>query len=365
MRNAVIVLAKRTVIGKKGGYFKDIPPEDLASIVIKDIIKTSKISPKLIDDVILGNVVGPGGNIARLSALKANLPISIPGLTIDRQCGSGLEAIRLACYLVKSGASNCILAGGVESCSLSPYDKRARFSPEEIGDPDMGVGAENVAEIYNITREMQDEFAISSYKKTLNSLENNAFIDEIVSIDDRYLRDEGIKEGLDYERLIKKVRPIFKKNGTVTLGNSCGVNDGASIVLVMEENMAKEMGFRKMIRFVDAEVCGVNPNLPGIGPVPAVNKLLEKVKLTKEDIDLVEFNEAFSAQVVASIKALNIPFEKVNVGGGAISIGHPYGASGAILVTRLFTELNTKNKRYGLATLGIGGGMGIACLFER
>ncbi|MDR7073412.1 acetyl-CoA C-acyltransferase [Fictibacillus barbaricus] len=363
MNTAVIIDAKRTVIGKKDGYFKDVPPEKLAAAVIQAILKENNIPSHLVSDVILGNTVGPGGNLARLSALTAELPVTVPGFTVDRQCGSGLEAINLACRLIQSGAGDIYIAGGVESASTSTYPKRARFSPNAIGDPDMGAGAEKVAEFYGITREIQDEFALLSYKKTHHSIEKGRFTREVVPFEDVPLIDEGIKPISTLERIIKRSRPAFKENGTVTAANSCAVNDGASAVLMMSEEKAKELGLRPKLKFIDSVASGVDPNLPGIGPVPAVESLLQRNSKTVEEIDVFELNEAFASQVVASAQELHIPWDKLNKGGGAIAFGHPYGASGAILVTSLLREM-TAHDRYGIATLGIGGGLGIAALFE-
>ncbi|EJQ97659.1 acetyl-CoA C-acyltransferase [Bacillus cereus] len=360
MNRAVIVEAKRTPIGKKNGMLKDYEVQQLVAPLLTFL---SKGIEREIDDVILGNVVGPGGNVARLSALEAGLGYHIPGVTIDRQCGAGLEAVRTACHLIQGGAGNCYIAGGVESTSTSPFQKRARFSPETIGDPDMGVAAEYVAERYNITREMQDEYACLSYNRTLQALENGYIQDEILSLNG--LLDESIKREMNYERMIKRTKPVFLQNGTVTAGNSCGVNDGACAVLVMEEGQARKLGYKPVLRFVRSAVVGVDPNLPGTGPIFAVQKLLREMNLVIEDIDCIEMNEAFAAKVVACAQTLQIPYEKLNVNGGAIALGHPYGASGAMLVTRLFYQAKREHMKYGIATLGIGGGIGLALLFEK
>ena len=361
MTRAVIVKAKRTVIGKKGGLLKDYPPEQLAAAVIKELVQDL---PDQVDDIILGNVVGPGGNMARLSSLESGLPFSVPGVTIDRQCGSGLEAIRLACHLIQGGAGHIFIAGGVESTSQSPYEKRARFSPERFGDPEMGMAAEYVAEKYGITRQMQDEYARLSYERALHSLQEGFFLDELVPIDDLPLQDEGLNPKQNYERMLRRLSPCFKENGTVTLGNCCGINDGAAAVLIMSEDKAKELGYQPILRFVDSVVTGVNPNYPGTGPIPAVSQILSRHSLTIQDIDLFELNEAFASKVVACAKELSIPYDKLNVEGGAIALGHPYGASGAILVTRLFYEVQRYKTNYSVSTIGIGGGIGIAVLWE-
>lgn len=374
----VIVMAKRTPVGKMGGMFKTVPPEKLAAAVIKAIIEESGIDPAEIDEVIFGNAVGPGGNIARLSLLTAGLPEQVPGVTVDRQCGSGLEAVNLACRLVQSGAGDIYIAGGVESTSLAPwkiekpvslYDMRgpkiftrAKFSPDTSGDPEMGEAAENVAEAFNISREEQDWFAWKSHQKAVAAMKEGRFQNEIVEVNG-FIKDECPKEKLSLERLAA-MKPVFKENGTVTVGNSCPLNDGACAVLVMSERKCKELKLKPALKFVDCTSAGVDPKLLGIGPVPAVQKLLARNRLKMADIDLVEFNEAFASQVLASAKELNIPQEKLNVGGGALAIGHPYGASGAILVARLCTEMKRIKGKRAIATLGIGGGLGIAALYE-
>jgi acetyl-CoA C-acetyltransferase len=378
MNEAVIVTAKRTAVGKSGGMFKNIPPEQLTAPLIQHILEECHLDPLSINEVILGNAVGPGGNVARLCSLAAGLPVSIPAVTVDRQCGSGLEAINLAARLVQAGAGDIYLAGGVESTSLAPWKlakpaslhdpqgpqlfMRARFSPAEIGDPDMGLAAENVAEAYNISRQAQDEFAYQSQLKAVHSTENGLFADEIIPIKG-HTADQCPRKNLTLDRL-GTLPPIFKENGTVTAGNACPINDGASIVLVMSLAKCKELGLKPVLRFVDAVSSGVDPNYLGIGPVPAVTRLLRRQNLAVNDLDIVEFNEAFASQVIASLQELHIPYEMVNRNGGALAIGHPYGASGAILMTRLYTEMKRDNLKRGLATLGIGGGLGLATLVE-
>ncbi len=378
MKEAVIVTAKRTAVGKVGGMFKDIPPEHLVAPLIQRIVEEVQLDQTTIDEVILGNAVGPGGNLARLSSLTAGLPVSIPGVTVDRQCGSGLEAINLAARLVQAGAGDIYLAGGVESTSLAPWKiakptslyhpkgpelfTRARFSPDEIGDPDMGMAAENVAEAHQITREMQDEYAYNSHMKAVKAIQSGHFSEEIVPIAGM-TNDECPRKNTSLEKL-HSLPPVFKEKGTVTAGNACPMNDGAAVVLIMSVEKCHELGLQPTLRFVDAVSAGVDPNFLGIGPVPAVQKLFERQQLSSLDIDIVEFNEAFASQVLASLNALEIPLEKVNQNGGALAIGHPYGASGAILVTRLMTEMKRQRLKRGLATLGIGGGLGLATLFE-
>lgn len=319
-----------------------------------------------IDDIILGNVVGPGGNVARVSALEADLPLFVPGVTIDRQCSAGLEAIRMACYLVQGGAGNCYIAGGVESTSTSPFPSKARFAPDKIGDPDMGIAAENVAEKYSISKETQDQYALLSYSRSWESHSKGDFNQEIIPIGD-YAQDEVFSKKRKMEELLKRANPVFKKNGTVTAANSCGIHDGASAVLVMEENVAIKNGLKPVLRFVDSQVSGVHPNYPGAAPIPAIQDLLTRNNLTVADIDLFEINEAFSSKIIACSNELSIPTSKLNVCGGALSIGHPYGASGSILITRLFYEAQRRKQldmNYVLAAIGSGGGIGLAVLFE-
>lgn len=383
----VIVSAKRTAIGKYGGMLKEIPPEQLAAEVIKAVLDEIAVPSGEIDDVILGNAVGPGGNIARLSALHSLLPMEIPGVTVDRQCGSGLEAINMASRLIQSGAGEIYLAGGVESTSRAPWKiekplslygrglpnflNRARFSPDFIGDPDMGTAANNVAEKYGITRREQDLYSLESHRKAVASTRIGRFRSEIVPLSivvDGELKIVDTDECPRPDTMIEKLSalpPAFGQDGTVTAGNSCPINDGASIVLIMSLEKALSLQITPVMKFIDSTVVGVDPNYLGIGPVPAVNKLLDRNRITIQDIDIVEFNEAFASQVLASIRQLNIPTEIVNVGGGALALGHPYGASGAILVTRMFSEMQRTNALRGVTTLGIGGGLGLATLWEK
>ncbi|MFC7062430.1 thiolase family protein [Halobacillus seohaensis] len=376
MQDVVIVKAKRTPIGKLGGVLSRVPPEQLMQPILKSL--TKDINPAEIDDVILGNVVGPGGNMARLSLLTAGLPMTVPGVTIDRQCGSGLEAINMAARLVQAGAGEIYIAGGVESTSLAPWKikkpasihnpngpefyTRARFSPDSIGDPEMGEAAENVAEHYNITREEQDDFAFHSQQKAVMAQRNGEFDEEILPVEG-IDTDECPRPNMSLKKLAR-LKPVFRQGGTVTAGNACPMNDGAAAVLIMSLEKCRSLGLKPLARFVDSTSAGVDPNLLGIGPIPAIEKLWKRQNLSEKDIDLMEFNEAFASQVIASLNSLGIPFEKVNRSGGALALGHPYGASGAILVTRLMTELGRGNASRGIATLGIGGGLGLATLFE-
>lgn len=375
-----MVMAKRTPIGKIGGQFSTLEPEQLLAPVIRHIVSESQVPPEWIDDVIIGNVVGPGGNIARVAALEAGLPVTVPGLTIDRQCGSGLEAIHLAARLIQSGAGEVYLAGGVESTSRAPWKMfkpetltgtprlytRAPFTPSVYGDPDMGLAAENVARKYGISREEQDLYALNSHRKAVRAKQTGRFRQEIVPLQVNghwVAEDECPRADTSLDKL-QRLKPVFLDQGTVTAGNACPVNDGAALVLLMSRDKCEQLNLRPVLRFVDAQAAGVDPEYLGIGPVPAVNRLLSRRQLGITDLDAIEFNEAFASQVLASLGELQIPQDKVNPGGGALALGHPYGASGAILITRLFAEMLQNPFKRGIATLGIGGGMGLAVLVE-
>ncbi|OMD70538.1 acetyl-CoA acetyltransferase [Paenibacillus odorifer] len=380
MIEAVIVMAKRTPVGRMGGLLSTLEPEALLAPLIQHIVAETNLPKELIDDVIIGNVVGPGGNIARVAALEAGLPVSVPGVTVDRQCGSGLEAINIAARLIQSGAGEIYLAGGVESTSRAPWKMakpqtlmgvpqlytRAHFTPSSYGDPDMGIAAENVARKYGISREEQDQYALKSHQKAVHAQQSDRFQQEIVplQVEGQWVNtDECPRANTSLDKL-QKLPPIFEEKGTVTAGNACPINDGAALLLMMSREKCQQLKLTPILRVVDAQAAGVDPNYLGMGPVPAVQKVLKRQKLTVADLDIVEFNEAFASQVLASLNELQIPQEKVNLGGGALAIGHPYGASGAILMTRLCAEMQHAPYQRGLATLGIGGGIGLATLVE-
>jgi len=385
----VIVEAYRTAVGKAYGMFATLPMEALLAPLFQKILSHSKIDAAQIDEVILGNATGGGGNIARLAALHAGLPPSVPAVTVDRQCGSGLEAIINACRLVQAGAGECFIAGGVESVSTAPWRvekptslkqmprfyARARFSPDEIGDPEMGFAAENVAVKCAISRQRQDNFALRSHQRAVEAIKNGRFTDEIVPVEVEgkpLSMDECPRHNASFSAL-EKLSPVFIEGGTVTAGNCCPLNDGASLVLIMSRKKAIEMGYTRGLRFVDACSAGVDPNLLGLGPVPATQKLRTRQSaLNIENISVIEFNEAFAAQVLGSIDALNIDEIRINLQGGAIALGHPYGASGGIMVTRIFSQLirqksakeNAADPQFAMAMLGIAGGLGLSAMFK-
>ena len=386
-RDAVIVSAVRTAIAKQGGALASLPAHVYGGEVLKEAVRRAKVDPETIDDVIMGNVLSGGGNIARLTALQAGLPISTPGLTIDRQCGSGINAVVLAAQAIRSGAGDIYVAGGVESMTRAPYLMerperpyssappkwhRMQHAPKEIGSPPMGVTAENLANQYQISREEQDAFAYSSQQKMGTAMEKGLFDEQIVPIKVPvrkgepivFDKDEHPRPNTNLEAL-SKLPPVFAKEGTVTAGSSSGLNDAASALVVMSREKAEELGLTPLAVVRESAVAGVDPNIMGIGPVPATKKVMEKSGLTLDDMDLIELNEAFAAQALACVKELSINLEKLNVNGGAISHGHPLGATGGILVGKAVYELNRSGGRYGLVTACIGGGQGIAVILER
>ncbi|WCG82655.1 thiolase family protein [Pectobacterium sp. A5351] len=382
----IIVNAYRTPVGRAYGCLSGLSVIDLLVPLIKKLISGSELAPIAVDEVFIGNVTGCNGNIARLAALSAGLPLEVPGVTIDRQCGSGLEAIIQAARFIQAGAGDCYIAGGVESVSTAPWRiekpsspknlpqfyNRSRFSPEEIGDPEMGVAAENVAEKCAITRERQDHFALRSHQRAVSSAINGVFNEEIVPLsvgNQSISADECPRPSTSFEAL-SSLPSAFVLGGTVTAGNACPLNDGASLVLIMSRKKAREYGYSTGLRFLDSASAGVDPNYLGLGPVASTKKLLSRQpSLQMSMINVIEFNEAFASQVLGSLDALGVDEHKVNRQGGAIALGHPYGASGSILVTRLFSQLirapqHQADKQYAMAMLGIAGGLGLTSLFD-
>ncbi|WP_026582507.1 thiolase family protein [Bacillus sp. J33] len=386
-RDAVILSAVRTAIGKQGGALASVPAHVFGAEVLKEAVRRANIAPEAIDDVIMGNVISGGGNIARLTALQAGLSIELPGMTIDRQCGSGINAVNLAAQAIRAGEGDIYIAGGIESMSRAPYlldrpekpyspvpprFRKSQLSPKEIGDPPMGITAENLAEKYSISREEQDEFSLLSQRKMASAMEAGRFDEQIVPITIPakkgealiFKKDEHPRPQTTLEAL-SRLQPAFLQDGTVTAGSSSGLNDAASVLVVTSREKAAELGVKPLAVIREQALAGVDPNIMGIGPVPAVKKVLEKSGLTLDDIDLIEINEAFAAQVIACNRELNMNLEKVNVNGGAIAHGHPLGATGAILITKAVYELERRGGRYALITACIGGGQGIATIIER
>ncbi|WP_099352872.1 thiolase family protein [Fredinandcohnia onubensis] len=398
MREAVIIDAVRTPIGKLNGSLTSVRPDDLTAHVIKQLMARVDLDSSLIEDVLFGcaNQAGEDNrNVARMGLLLAGLPISIPGVTVNRLCGSGLEAVNQAAAAIKSGLGDVFIAGGTESMTRAPYVmmkpqvtsakgnqtlhdtmlgwRLVNPTMNEMYPPiSLGETAENVAEKYGISRAEQDELALSSQQKAAAAIQSGRFNDEIVpiGIPQRkgepllFREDEHVRTGTTLETLAK-LKPVFKKDGTVTAGNSSGINDGSSAILVMEKELAERLGLKPIARVVTSAVSGVHPDYMGIGPVPATRKALQRAGLTVDDLDLIEINEAFAAQSVACIKELELDMDKVNVNGGAIALGHPLGCSGARIVTTLVHEMQKRDVHYGLATMCIGVGQGIATIIEK
>ena len=386
-RDAVIVSAVRTAIGKQGGALASLPAHLYGGEVIKEAIKRVNLNPEMIDDVILGNVLSGGGNIARLTALQGGLSVNIPGLTIDRQCGSGINAAALAAQAIQSGAGDIYVAGGIESMSRAPYQyerpeqayssippryRKTLLAPEEIGNPGMGTTAENLAKKYDITRKEQDEYSLRSQLRMATAINEGRFDEQIVPISIPVRKGEPILFNKDEHprpnttlAALAKLSPAFQRDGTVTAGSSSGLNDAASAMVIMSREKAEELGIQPLATIKGSTVAGVDPNIMGIGPVPATKKLLEKLNLSLSDMDIIELNEAFAAQVIACDRELRIDPEKLNVNGGAIAHGHPLGATGAILITKAVYELKRSAGKFALITACIGGGQGISLVIER
>ena len=385
-RDVVIIDAVRTPIGSYKGSLKDIKADKLGSIVIKEIIKRSKINFDEIDEVILGQVLtaGCGQNPARLASVNAGIPISKPAHIINQVCGSGLRAVISGYQSIKLGESNNIISGGQESMSLAPhsifYRDEKKISEDRLLDTmvndglidafnnyHMGVTAENVAKKFNISRKEQDEFALKSQKKTELAISNNKFNEELVKIN----HDGNILDTDEHPRLglkisdLEKLKTVFQDNGTITPGNSSGINDGAAALLLTSLEEAEKRSIKPLVKIVSWSSIGVDPSVMGLGPIEAVREASKKANWNLDEIDLFEINEAFASQSIAVIRELGIDENKVNVNGGAIALGHPIGASGARILVTLIHEMKRQKKDKGCATLCIGGGMGIALCVER
>jgi len=398
LREAWIVSAVRTPVGRYGGALARVRPDDLAATVIKAAVDQSGVNPADLDDVIMGcaNQAGEDNrNVARMSALLAGLPVEVPGQTVNRLCGSGLQAINSAAHAIMAGDGDAFVAGGVESMTRAPYVMAKpemgydrgnrqmydttlgwRFTNPKLAEMhypySMGETGENVAERCGVSREEQDAFALQSHQRAISAIEEGRFQNQIVpvmvpqpkgeplTID----RDEHPRADTSMEALAR-LRPAFRENGSVTAGNSSGINDGASATVMVEAGYGRQHSMKPMARVVSTAVAGVDPAVMGLGPIPATRKALERAELEIDDLDLIELNEAFASQSVAVMRDLKLDPAKVNVNGGAIALGHPLGMSGARLITMLSHELQRRGGRYGLATMCIGVGQGIATIIER
>jgi 3-oxoadipyl-CoA thiolase len=395
-RDAVIVRALRTPVGKYGGILRDVRPDDLGAIVIRALVRQTGLNPELLDDVMWGcaNQAGEDNrNVGRMSVLLAGLPHSVPANTVNRLCGSSLDAIIQASRAIWCGDAEVVIAGGVESMSRAPYSLPKNFAgtygnvtaydtalgwryPNPTMEQmfpleSMGETAENVAERHGIRRADQDEFAYNSHMKAARAQKDRAFDDELVPVEIPQKKgeplivteDEGPRPDTTIEKLAR-LTPVFRNNGTVTAGNSSALNDGAAAVLLTSEARARDLRLKPLVRVVSTGTAGVDPRYMGIGPVPATRKALHKAGLTMSDMDIVELNEAFASQSIAVVNELGIPKEKLNPNGGAIALGHPLGCSGARIMTTLVYEMKRRRAHYGLATMCIGVGQGLAVVVE-
>lgn len=392
MTDAVIVSALRTPVGSFGGAFREVTAVDLGAAVVRKAIESIDLDPNTIDEVILGNVLsaGLGQNVARQVAIKAGIPKHVPSFSVNKVCGSGLKTVALAAQSIICGDSEIVIAGGTESMSQSPYILRdARWGKrmgdgkmvdtavydgltDAFNDIHMGLTAENIVEQYGFTRDQQDELAVRSQNNAEKALTSGRFKDEIVPVEVPQRKgdpividtDEHPRFGTTLEGM-GKLRPAFKKDGSVTAGNSSGINDGAAILIVMSREKADELGLKPLAAIKSFASAGVEPKIMGCGPIPATEKALKKANIAVSDLDLIEANEAFAAQALSVITDLNFHAEIVNVNGGAIALGHPIGASGARILVTLLHEMEKRDSKYGLATLCIGGGQGISMIVER
>ena len=391
MSRVAIVSAKRTAIGNFGGSLKDIPAATLGAEVVKKSLEEINLSPTLVDEVIFGNVLGAGlgQNIARQIAIFAGIPQEKSAFVVNKVCGSGLKSVVLGAQSILLGDNDIVVCGGVENMSTAPYyTKDARFGAKlgnfELEDSiihdgltdafenyHMGITAENIAEQFSISRKQQDEFAALSQQKASTAIEKGKFSNEIVPITIKTRKEEKVFDTDEFVRpntdlaSLAKLRPAFKKDGTVTAGNASGINDGAACVILMSEKRASELGIN-ILGFIDGyATAGLDNKVMGLGPIPATRKVLNKLNLTTDDIDLFELNEAFAAQSIAVLNELNLDTSKVNINGGAIALGHPIGASGCRILVSLVHELINENKNRGLCSLCIGGGQGISVVISR
>ncbi len=385
-----ITSACRTAVGSLGKTLKNVSAEELGSAVISNAIKRSNIKPGDLDEIIMGQVLtgGSGQNPARQAAMKSGVPKEKPAYIVNQVCGSGIRSVASGFQSIKSGDAKILIAGGQENMSLAPHVIHLRDG-KKLGDAElidtlikdglwdafngyhMGITAENVAEKFQVTRDEQDKFAFNSQEKALKAQKDGKFEDEIINFKTKskkaeldFKKDEHPREGINFD-VLTRLKPVFKNDGTVTAGNASGINDGAAAVTLMRSDEAEKRNVEKLVSIKSWASCGVDPALMGTGPIPSVKKALDLAGWTVKDVDLFEINEAFAAQSLAVIKTLSIPSEKVNVNGGAIALGHPIGASGTRILVTLIHEMIKRDVKKGLATLCIGGGMGIAMCVER
>jgi acetyl-CoA C-acetyltransferase len=392
MKRVVISSSARTAIGSFGRSLVGVTPSELGATVARAAIARADLEPESVEHVVFGNVIHTAPEdmyLGRVVGMKAGVPKEAPALTLNRLCGSGLQAILSAAQVIQTGDADVAVAGGAESMSRGAYwTQNARWGArmgdasmidavvgcltDPFNDIHMGVTAENLAESHGVSREAQDEFALVSHRRAVAARDAGKFVDEIVPVEigsrqqsSEFAVDEHPRSDVTMERLAK-LRPAFRDKGTVTAGNASGINDAAAAVVVMSEDRARETGAAVCARISSYAVCGVEPKTMGIGPVPAIRRALERAGKTLDDVDAIELNEAFAAQSLAALKDLGLERdERVNPNGGAIALGHPIAASGAILVTKLLHEMKREDHKLGLVSLCIGGGQGIAMLLER
>ena len=393
MNDAVIVSGARTPVGRFGGAFKDVSAPDLGAIAIKAAIERAGISPDMVDEVVLGNAIqaAEAGYAARLASLKSGIPHETPTIAVNRQCSSGLEAINMAAQLVRTGEAEIVVAGGTENMSQVPFliEYRARFDGLRMGNSQlvdglteglgcpvnryhMGVTAENVAERFSVSRSDQDELALISHHRASSAITQGRFSDQIteVSVPQRrgdaviITEDEGPRADTTIEGLAN-LRPVFKKDGTVTAGNASSINDGSAAIVMMSATKAAELGLKPRMKWHTRGIAGVEPAVMGTGPVPAVEKAMKKSGMSVDDIDVIELNEAFASQALYCIRELDLDIDRTNINGSGISLGHPVGATGAIMTVKLMEEMERSDSSTGLVTMCVGGGQGVATIFER
>ena len=386
LKEAVIVSAVRTPVGKYAGSLSGFDGYQLGGIVVKEAVKRAGIDPSEITEVYMGNAEGAPGDIGRVIALEADLPVTVPGIQFDRQCASGLETICMAAAMIESGHGEIYVAGGAESQSNNPYflskTKRpysyafpsfsyVQMAPPKYGNPDMGITAENVLESHPVSREKMDTFAYESHQKALKAIKAGVFKEQIVPIT---VKSKGKEIVIDTDEcpreettleVLATLKPVFKKDGSVTAGNSCPLNDGASAVVLMSSEKAEKLGLKPLLKVKGFASVGLDPHVRGFGTIGAVRKLLEKTGVTLDEVELIELNEAFASQSIACIEELGLDPARVNPNGGAIALGHPLGATGAILTTKAAYAMKNAKRKYAIVTMCVGGGEGSAALFEK